>query len=496
MNTNTTATSTSFDLNSDSSALLVAAFRNEIKTLDIIFRTTGSVSIISSTCLALHILRSHDGLSTTYHRLVFGLSVADITASLAIALSSTMVPKELNYVTPYAQGNTATCTAQGFLTLCGYFVAMYYSCSICCYYLAIIRYKKTDEYIRRKLEPWFHGISIALPLVYSSIYIAIEQYNSVGPICFVGSNEPVHCDGYKNGDMPEGFSIPCGRGDWTYTFVMVIAGVLFGLIIPPIVIVVATLLMYRTVSKIEKNLQKYGVRSLRRSCRTLLVDDNATTSNNQGGIMWKTKKSFMKMIPCFRQDEHPAARRSSATSQKRAILHIVTCYVLAWALIWIPFVVYIHFHQSDVTAKLAACLVPLQGLFNFLVFMFPKVRITKGYSKGAENLTWCQAFFKTYMSRGNRRRRAGRGNTTLRNTRARRRSTWPHLQRIFTTRTTTRGAIHESNARTTNHQSNPVEHQDGDEEDKDGGEKASYHLSKDGQVAYSLPPTLEKIEQP
>ena len=157
MNTNTTATSTSFDLNSDSSALLVAAFRNEIKTLDIIFRTTGSVSIISSTCLALHILRSHDGLSTTYHRLVFGLSVADITASLAIALSSTMVPKELNYVTPYAQGNTATCTAQGFLTLCGYFVAMYYSCSICCYYLAIIRYKKTDEYIRRKLEPGFMG---------------------------------------------------------------------------------------------------------------------------------------------------------------------------------------------------------------------------------------------------------------------------------------------------------------------------------------------------
>ena len=52
----------------------------------------------------------------------------------------------------------------------------------------------------------------------------------------------------------------------------------------------------------------------------------------------------------------------------------------------------------------------LQRLFNFLVFMFPKVRNAKRSRRGEENLTWRQAFIKAYMSRGERRRR------TVRNT--------------------------------------------------------------------------------
>ncbi len=52
---------------------------------------------------------------------------------------------------------------------------------------------------------------------------------------------------------------------------------------------------------------------------------------------------------------------------------------------------------------LNACLTPLQGLFNFLVLMSPKVRNTKRPRRG-ENLTWYQAFIKTFTSRGERRR--------------------------------------------------------------------------------------------
>jgi hypothetical protein len=135
-------------LNSD----LLAAKRNEIKTENIVYPTSGSVSTIASACLIVHILRSnHAGISTTYHRLVFGLSIGDILSSFGFALASTMVPKEMNYyIPPGAQGNTATCTAQGFLIAVGSIVANLYKCSICLYYLAIIRYNKKDEYIRNK----------------------------------------------------------------------------------------------------------------------------------------------------------------------------------------------------------------------------------------------------------------------------------------------------------------------------------------------------------
>ena len=121
-------------LNSD----LLATRRNQIKTRGVIFHTLGSVSTIASTCLAVHILRSHHGLSTTYHRLMFGLCIADILSSFGFALSSTMVPKEMNYFVRGAQGNTTTCTAQGFFVAVAYITAALYNCSICLYYLAII----------------------------------------------------------------------------------------------------------------------------------------------------------------------------------------------------------------------------------------------------------------------------------------------------------------------------------------------------------------------
>ena len=143
----------------------------------------------------MHILRSHHGLSTTYHRLVFGLSIGDILSSFFQALSFTMMPKKMNYYIPYTQGNTATCDAQGFLVGVGIGVGVLCNCSIYFYYLAIIRCNKKDEYIRDNLEPWFHGISIVLPLLMNFILIVMKGYKSIQTsICSnFALNEYPHC---------------------------------------------------------------------------------------------------------------------------------------------------------------------------------------------------------------------------------------------------------------------------------------------------------------
>jgi hypothetical protein len=85
----------------------------------------------------------------------------------------------------------------------------------------------------------------------------------------------------------------------------------------------------------------------------------------------------------------------------------------------------------------------LQGLFNFLVFMSPKVRNAKRPIRGRKNLTWRQAFIKAYTSRGERRK-TGR-NLRSRNTRAGSRlSAWKQRVRrslksfLSRTRSTTR----------------------------------------------------------
>jgi hypothetical protein len=456
-------------LNSDS----LATRRNQIKTRGVIFHTLGSVSTIASTCLAVHILRSNHGLSTTYHRLMFGLCIADIMSSVGFVLGSTMVPKEMNYYIPSAHGNTATCTAQGFLITIGVGVAAAYNCSICLYYLSIIRYNKKDEYIRNKLEPCFHGMAIIGPLVVGFILIAMKAYNEYEGVCHLVPNDAPHCIGYESGDTPEGFSIPCGRGDGEENPILYLVTSIIGfgstLIVTPTVIVVTMILMYRSVSKIEKNMRNYGVGALRLKARSGGGNrgDTAVTystrSANDQGIMSRIKRLIMCMIPpCLHScdDQPPKSRSTRATSQKRTILYMAAGYALAWAFVNIPFMILYYFHDSHATAILNSCLNPLQGLFNFLVYMSPKVRNAKRPIRGRENLSWRQAFIKAYMSRGERRR-TGRnlssGNTTRTGSRV---STWMQRSRTITRDTTRRSKNNESstNARTTkDHQSSDPE---------------------------------------
>jgi hypothetical protein len=454
---------------------LLAARRNVYKTIANITHTTGPISTIASTCLVVHILRSHHGLSTTYHRLVFGLSVADIMSSFLMSLGSTMVPKEMNYFVPYAQGNTATCTAQGFFVAVGIIAAALYNCSICLYYLVIIRYNKKDEYIRNKLEPWFHGISIAIPLVVGFILIAMKAYNIKDYSCFIIQNDAPHCIGYEIGDTPEGFSIPCGRGDGEENPILYLVTAIVGfglvLIVTPTVIIGTMLLMYRSVSKIEQRMQNYGVNALRIKARSGGVNrgENAETNSTRSathdqhnGVMRRVKGFVMLMVPrCLHRDDQPrpASRSTRATSQKRAILHMATGYALAWAFVFVPFMIAFFFLNSNATAILASCLTPLQGLFNFLAFISPKVRNAKKPRRG-ENLTWRQALIKAYMSRGEKRktgRNLSSGNTRTGSTTSRVLS----FLKSLVLRTSLRDTrSNESNAFTTNHQSSSKPEQD------------------------------------
>lgn len=86
----------------------------------IILMVAGSISFIASSAIIYHISRAHKWLSTTYHRLMFGLCIADMMSSLAYAPSTTVTPKETNYVIPVAFGNLTTCRAQGFVGSVGY----------------------------------------------------------------------------------------------------------------------------------------------------------------------------------------------------------------------------------------------------------------------------------------------------------------------------------------------------------------------------------------
>jgi hypothetical protein len=244
-----------------------------------------------------------------------------------------MVPKELEYGMPFAQGNVASCDTQGcILTTWAVAAASLYNCSICFYYLVVNKYNKRDAYIRNKLQPWFHGISILFALVCCTILLASKAFNA-GSIdtlaCFFSPNYPPHCIGFEDGYILEGFNIPCGCGNLEskpFAYAIWFIGLFSVQALPPLVIICTMLLMYIFILKVERRMQRYGVGSLR-----LRAQPNNPTEVGTGNAV---KYAWKRIIPCLDRDT-PASTSNNTRSQKRAILYVAAGYALAWALHYI-----------------------------------------------------------------------------------------------------------------------------------------------------------------
>ena len=386
------------------------------KVQSILLFVSGSISIIASSATMWHIHRSHKGLSSTYHRLVFGLCVADLMSSFAFAFNSTAAPIDMQYKEPSARGNMWTCSASGLFYTVGIMVAPFYNCMICVYYLSIITFNKKDEYIKRKLEPWFHGMPIILALWIGITGLVTKSFNSNGSTiaCFATSYHPPHCEGVKIGIIPEGFTIPCGRGD-TDSGGMFQSIILILFPLSPFItlaIIVGTMVtMYRTVRKIERKMLNYGAGALRLRAqqRQAQVVDDPNAAGGRGhhtrySIFIATlKNKLVSICPCMFRNGY-ASRSNNARSQKRAVLYMAMGYSLTWALTWVPyFVVKIglltgNSFYNKVNRILPVILLPLQGLYNLIAYMAPKVRSARKTKKG--KLPWRQAIAKAWMSRG------------------------------------------------------------------------------------------------
>eukprot|EP00580_Thalassiosira_gravida_P017245 CAMPEP_0201663050 /NCGR_PEP_ID=MMETSP0494-20130426/4967_1 /ASSEMBLY_ACC=CAM_ASM_000839 /TAXON_ID=420259 /ORGANISM="Thalassiosira gravida, Strain GMp14c1" /LENGTH=72 /DNA_ID=CAMNT_0048141551 /DNA_START=11 /DNA_END=226 /DNA_ORIENTATION=+ len=71
-----------------------------------------------------------------------------------------MIPSDVDYQSWNAHGSQTTCTMSGFAVIVGMLMSSLYSCSLNIYSLAIVKYNKTDSYIRTKMEPFLHAVPI------------------------------------------------------------------------------------------------------------------------------------------------------------------------------------------------------------------------------------------------------------------------------------------------------------------------------------------------
>jgi hypothetical protein len=157
------------------------------RALAVIPKVTGNVSAFFSGLIIYTIVRNENRRSRTYHRLLFGISCCDVSASLWLALSTWPVPKSSGLL--WAVGNDTSCHVQGFFTQFG-IASSFYNASLSVYYLLVIRYGWKEHQLR-KVEPLLHLFPLLWATVTAIAGLIKRVFGNASLWCWVAAENKV-----------------------------------------------------------------------------------------------------------------------------------------------------------------------------------------------------------------------------------------------------------------------------------------------------------------
>mmetsp|Transcript_27541 Transcript_27541/g.32129 ORF Transcript_27541/g.32129 Transcript_27541/m.32129 type:complete len:545 (+) Transcript_27541:525-2159(+) len=350
------------DLLNDPRAMVETLYTN-IKGI-ITVRVTASISVVASILIIFLIFKSSSKLSTTYHRLVFGMSVADCIGSTSIALNTLPMPNEMIYqqFQSVQLGNSATCSAQGFLFMSGSMATFFFNTCLCIYYLCAIRYTLSEDVIKKRIEPYMYLVSITAPIIISSILLYFDFFvPSPWDYTCTAATYPYWCD------MTSEDSIICPKDE-------IIIGerlriiVLCGYMMCSFIIFSSLLLVWLAVRNRAKDVEYLikniysGSSGTNNNLQNELNVNNGMTSN----LGFDDNLSRHRMV--FSELE-------AWEKEAKVVLIQALAYVGAFVMCQLfPFLsILVLRRNSPILAWFHVLLRPLQGLFNLLIFLGHKV---------------------------------------------------------------------------------------------------------------------------
>lgn len=209
----------------------------------------GSAYILHSVLFVTERERRH-----TYHRLLVGLSVADIVMTTGLFLSTWPMPVSTPSVA-FAVGNTQTCAVVGFMEQAGV-TAVWYNASLSVYYWLRIRRGWTSTQISKRAEPWLHAVPIVFGLATMTAAAALQLLNAGLWDCWIYPH-PLGCvESWRRRDDERA---NCQRGDNASLYQW-----LFDVIPKWLAVSFVTAIMvaiHRSVWRQEQSSQRYSMRN-------------------------------------------------------------------------------------------------------------------------------------------------------------------------------------------------------------------------------------------
>ena len=226
----------------------------------IVPRFSGSLSAIASGLIIVAILKSDTKMKTVYHRIMFFMSCADISGSIAMALTTIPMPQHisqeimdlewnLSFYEEWAGmklGNTQTCEAQGFFYSFGLLSMYAYNAMMCIYYVCAIVFGMKEARIIKLVEPFLHLVAFTVGFGPAVFGLANNLYNPSGWDTWC-TLIPIGCN-YNNEQEST-----CIRGmkaadaGYTKVFLLLVAFMFFGILTSLLMILVKVIKVDRTL---------------------------------------------------------------------------------------------------------------------------------------------------------------------------------------------------------------------------------------------------------
>ncbi|KAL3933930.1 MAG: hypothetical protein SGBAC_010188 [Bacillariaceae sp.] len=215
------------------------------KAFVLIPKASGFLSMAGSMSIILHILRSKKRRKLVYHRLLLGMSMSDLISSFFLFLSSWLVPKGTKMY--LASGTMTTCTVHGMLSQAASITTPSYNAALSIYYLLVVFWELPEKTVHG-WEFFLHAWPITLGLGTGIAGLPLELYNPAGFHCWI-SGLPSGCDTKDD--------VECQRGNlsWVFRWAFFYAWIWFYFV----VIAVCIGLVYYKVLQQERKNDRYNI---------------------------------------------------------------------------------------------------------------------------------------------------------------------------------------------------------------------------------------------
>lgn len=314
---------------------------------------TGSLSALSSGLILYVIFKSHEKLSTTYHRIMAFMSMFDIISSIFIALGTIMMPSDniYKFAGPML-GNQVSCKVQGWLVVFGLTGSNALYASLAWYFVCNFTLKMSSSKITRNIEPIWYFYSFFLAFFVPSFYLSKDflNPNSYDSFCTIVPY-PESCDEtiwYDWGKCSWADGVLDDYYEWVTVAVAIVA-------LQTVLVVIG---MSNILWIVYKNNQEI---------KTLLLMENEHSNQN-----------LSPEIDTYHDDCIDRSKKLEDLQYARVLILQALMYIGAYFLTWSLNTLSVCFSVSSFAMDAINCILfPLQGFWNLIIFLYDKTYLVR-----------------------------------------------------------------------------------------------------------------------